>query len=300
MEDEPDILSLLDETDVEMLMHRDAHFGGKFDIMMKYYNDGGKGINPDFALDRMIELAALEENMKQNLAAMLLSGPDAEKVGRARNSYKQLRSLYEVENPKSLYPTLIADLILSEEEVPQKEIDAIVAEKQAIVPALIELIKSEDLYDPLFPGYGLAPTLIYQCLGLIGDKRAIISLFESIGHGDFFDDEVALKALRGIGNPARDFLLKVVHARPITEDNERAAIALVQFKDDPEVAKTCFQMLKEINIKEEFSIAIYLALACEGLDASLRPEFIAFSKADNLPRDLKEDMKTVITSWTER
>ena len=74
------------------------------------------------------------------------------------------------------------------------------------MPALIDLLRNEDFYDPLFPGYGEAPVLAAKCLGLIGDKRAIISLFEAIGEGDFFNEDIILDALHVIGNPARDFL----------------------------------------------------------------------------------------------
>jgi hypothetical protein len=289
---------VISETDKAILMHRDIHFGGKFDFMIDYYLKGGKGIHPDFELTRIKELQIIEEGMKQNLAGLMLSGPDAERVAEAKDAYKKLKDLYEKESDAYRLPKIIADLILSEEENPQAEIDAVVAEKGAMVPLLMDLLKSEDFHDSLFPGYGYAPALATKCLGLIGDKRAIISLFESIGNEDFFNEDLALEALHKIGEPAKAFLLKVMHARPITADNESAALALVQFKDDPEVGKACLEALKGLDIKKEFPLATYLILACEGItDKKQQQELIALGKLPSTPGMLRRDIETLSKSW---
>lgn len=285
--------------DNSILMHRDAHFGGSFPIMIDYYEKEGKGVNQDFELKRIRELAALEAKNHQNLAAMMLSGPEAEKVSQAKESYKNLRDLYDVKKPKSKIPLLIADLILSEEENPEKEIAAVVAEKGAIVPALIDILRFEDFYDPLFPGYGLAPELATRCLGQIGDKRAIYSLFETIGEADFFNEDAVLAALKRIGDPAKTFLLKVLHGRPLNFDNERAAIALVEFKEDPEVAKTCFDMLKEPDVRRDQVLSTYLLLVCAGLkDPQSRLEFQNLSDDPTFPKNLKLDVKAIVKTWS--
>jgi len=290
----------MDATDHEILMHREAHFGGQFSVMIDYYKGEGKGIQPDFSLARVEELAALETHLKLDLAAQYLDVSEAEKIGESRTAYKALRSVYEVKKPRTIHPRLIADLILAEDLDAEEEIKAIVAEKGAIVPSLIELLKSEHFYDPLFPGYGQAPTLAVKCLELIGDKRAIIALFEAFGQGDFFEDEQIIKALQAIGEPAKQFLLKVVQGYPLNEDNERAAIALIQFKDDPEVAATCFKLLKDPEVQKDPCLPTYLVLACEGLkEKLLREEFVALSKQESLPRPLREDIKAVIHAWKE-
>src|SRR6185437_852012 len=176
--------------------------------------------------------------MKQNLAALLLSGTDAERVSRAKKAYQDLRDLYETKpTPKGKFAILIADLILTEEEDPQAEIAALKEQKDAVVPLLIDLLRSEDFHDALFPGYGRAPALAARSLGEIGGKRALISLFESLGNEDFFDENVLLDSLKAIGDPAKEFLLKVVRGRPFNEDNENAAIGLGAFKQDSEVSK---------------------------------------------------------------
>lgn len=300
-EDEIEEYGLKDALDVEIVMQRDVHFGGKFPFMIEYYQREGKGVREEFDIERIRLLEKTEKDLGQNLAALLLSGADAEKVARAKNAYEKLRQLYEEKKKESSalkQGRLIADLILSEEENPQKAIQAIVKERSALVPLLIDLIRSEDFYDPLFPGYGFAPELAAICLGEIGDKRAIISLFESIGEQDFVFEDQAIKALRLIGEPAKEFLLHVVHAKPITYDNERAAMALVYFKDMPGVPEACLAILKEIDLKHHLVLATYLILTCESLqDSALRKEFLKIAHAGSTPAALRSDFKTIEKHW---
>lgn len=291
---------LIDAIDHDILMHRDIHFGGKFSIMIDYYQQGRKGVQPQFSIERIQELARLEDRLHQNLAAMFLSGSEMEKIAEAREAYKQLRAIYQEKKPASRYPRLIADLILAEDEEAKKEIQAIVAEKTGIISSLVELLRSETFYDPLFPGYGQSPILAARCLGLIGsgDKRAIISLFESFGHGDFFDDDQIIMALKAIGEPAKQFLLRVVAGHPITEDNERAAIALIQFKDDPEVAQACFKLLHDPAVQKDPCLPTYLILACEGLKGMpQQKEFMDLAKKADVLKPFKRDMEAIIHSW---
>jgi hypothetical protein len=291
---------LVDSIDHEILMHRDVHFGGKFPIMLDYYRQEGKGVQPEFDIVRIERLALLEEQLKQNLAALFLAAPEIQKVADAREAYKQLRAIYQVKKPKTPYPRLIADLILSEEEEPEAEISAIVAEKDKIVPTLIDILRSEELYDPLFPGYGQAPFLAIQCLGRIGDKRAIISLFEALGEGDFFADDQIVKALKAIGEPARDFLLHVLNGRPINEDNEKAAIALIAFKEDEGVANYCFDLLQKPDVQKDPCLPTYLVLACAGLKDPVRRQALKVMALDShLPSLLREDIKVLMHDWEQ-
>lgn len=290
--------SLYDSTDADVLMHRDAHFSGKFDLMIDYYEREGKGMSCSFDLDDVYRLADMERQMNQNLAAIILSGAQAEKVAKAREAYHKLRELYERPTEANRYARLLTDLILSEEANPEAEIAAIVNEKGSIVPSLIHLLKTEEYYDPLFPGYGHAPTLAAYCLGKIGDKRSIIALFESIGEGDFFDEDVSLQALKAIGAPAKEFLLKVIHGRPINSDNERAAIALIQFKEEPDVSKACLDLLKDSEVQKHIAFSTYLALGCEGLtDEASRKEFIALANDPKTDVSLRKDMMIIGSNW---
>jgi HEAT repeat protein len=288
---------LADAVDHDILMHRDAHFGGLFSVMLDYYRNEGKGTQPEFSLKRIERLAELENQLKENLAALYLTSQEAQRVADSRQAYEILRSIYEVKNPKNIFPQLIADLILTEDEEGEKEVEAIAEHKEKIVPALIELLGNEQFHDPLFPGYGQAPTLVVKCLGAIGDKRAIISLFEALGKEDFFADEQIVKALKMIGEPAKTFLLTVLAGMPLNEDNEKAAIALIAFKDDPEAASAGFEMLKKPEVQKDPCLSTYCALICGGLqDPVQREEFKQMAEAMK-PSMLKEDMKWVIHEW---
>ncbi len=289
------ITTALDNT---ILMHRDAHFGGNFSIMLEYYEREGKGIYKEIDLKQIQRLAELEKGAGQDLAPLLLSGAEAEKVGIARLAYKRLRDLYEDDSLAARYPRLLADLILSEEEEPTKEIEAVVKEKTKIVPAILEILRSDELKDPLFPGYGHAPALVARCLGLIGDKRAIISLFQMIGEGDFDDEAVALESLKNMGQPAKEFLLNVVKVKPYNMDNERAAIALLGFKDDPEVAKACLKILLEPEVRVNMALASYLAFVCEGLESPEdRAKFAALANDPAIDKSLRQDILTILKTF---
>ena len=290
---------VVDAVDHEILMHRDAHFGGLFTIMLDYYRNEGKGVQPDFEIPRIERLKTLEEQLKENLAALFLASDEMEKVADSREAYQKLRGIYEIANPRSIHPRLIADLILTEDLEAENEIAAVVAEKDLIVSALIELLKNDELHDPLFPGYGLAPSLIVTCLEKIGDKRAIISLFQALGQGDFFEDEQIVKALKSIGEPAKKFLLKVMHGRPLNEDNEKAIIALITFKDDPEVASASFKMLQEPDVMKDPCLHTYLILACEGLkDPAERKAYELLGHKMPL-KQMQEDIKVILHVWAQ-
>lgn len=284
--------------DAAIVMHRDVHFGGNFNIMIKYYEKKGKGASCDFDLKDIYRLAEYEALSEQNIAPMVLTGADAEKVALAKEAYHQLRDLFDNDSKDAHYPRLIASLILSEEEEPQEEIEEIVKQKSAIVPSLLELLTSEKFYDPLFPGYGQSPLLAAKCLGRIGDKRAIPSLFEQIGSGDFFSEDTILKALQTIGEPAKEFLLKVVKGHPINYDNERAAIALEAFKEDAEVAAACFDLLEELQFDQNLPLTHYLIFSCEGLkDLQKQKKMIEWMNSPHLSKDIILDLHAIAKKW---
>lgn len=292
---------LIDSLDHEILMHRDAHFGGQFPIMLDYYKQEGKGAQPEFSIERIERLSTMENELKQNLAALFLEGYEAQKVADAREAYEALRAIYQIKKAKSPYPQLIADLILTEDEEAEPEIAAIAQHKDKIVSFLIDLLRNESFYDPLFPGYGQAPFLAVKCLERIGDKRAIISLFEALGHGDFFSDDQIVKALKAIGKPAEEFLLHVVKGRPLNEDNEKAAIALIAFKDEEAVANTCFDLLQEADVQKDPCLPTYLVLISAGLKDPVRQQALrVMAKSDKISNLLREDIKSVIHDWEHK
>lgn len=294
-DNEDESLPIVEIGDVEILMHRDVHFNGNFALMLDYYMRGGKGVQTGFDSRRIESLSIMEKALKQNLSPLFLTEADVEKVNAAKEKYEELRSLVRGNSAAKSYARLIAELILSEEEEPTEEIEAIRHSGPTIIKTLIELLHSDIYSDPLFPGYGFGPQLAAQCLGKIGDKSAIIALFEGIGEGDFFQEEQTLKALTHIGEPAKKFLLKVVHSRPITYDNERAAMALALFKHDEEIWNECLKQLEEPAVLASIPFATHLVLACEGMqDPTQRQRLMALLKNPHLPKMLKRDIEAVL------
>lgn len=293
-------LPLSDVVDNEILMHRDSHFGGKFSMMLDYYGSEGKGVDPEIKLDRIRQLMEMEEQLGKNLAPSMLTGPEAEEVGRAREVYKQLRSIYEIENAQSHYPRLISDLILTEDEEAEKEVEAIVKEGPAIVPSLIDLLRKDEFLNPLFPGYGFAPILAAECLGKIGDESAIRSLFEVLGKESEELEMAAIDALRNIGDSAKTFLIKVLEGRPVTADNRNAGMALgLGFIGDEEVANTCFDQLKKWEGDKNLTFLGFLVLACVGLQSERRDNFKAWSETTPFSSELSFEFEAVFTDWKE-
>jgi hypothetical protein len=290
---------LTDEIDHQILMHRDAHFGGDFEVMLRYYaNEENIGLHPDFDIERISYLAEIEKGMGQDLAPLILSGAEAEAVSRARHAYSQFKEIYAREGAKTPLPRLIADLILSEEEEPEGEIEAVVAQGTSIVPDLISLLKSDEMYDPLFPGYGYAPYLAIRCLGKIGDRGAIIPIFETLSKPIIFDEMVIVEALAHIGEPAKEFLLKILKSRPLTQDNPNAAFALISFSYDPQVALACFEQLQDPQVQVTPLLRAYILGNCQSLNTtSSRDAFIKMANDPNTPSELRADMKQIIKEW---
>lgn len=298
---EEDDETLSEDISVRAVMHRDAHFGGRFEDMFAYYSRGGKGSQTtDFDLTLIENLYDVEKNSSENLTDTYLSEAERTKVLHALEIYENLKKAREKTGSRDKYVRLIAELILSEEEYPEEVINAIVAEKEKIVPVLVELLESDYLRDPLFPGYGLAPLLAAQCLGMIGGKRAIIALFESIGHDDFFNEEIAIEALHRIGEPAKNFLLQVLKGKTITQDTEKAALVLDHFREYPDVAEAGLNMLKRKDVQNNILLSTYLILMCESLiNNKLRDEFITILQNKELAPLLRRDMEAVIKAWRE-
>ena len=287
----------IDAIDMEILMHRDAHFGSNFDVMIEYYEQNGVGTMPDFELEEIKRLQNLERDIKENLAELYLPEPAKKIVEDSRKLYLTLREVYsgDVAEKTSI---LISDLILSEELVPKKEIEALADQKELAVPPLIHLLSSPSYYEPIFPGYGRAPIFAAKSLAKIQDERAIPPLFEALGQENFFTDEEIIYALRSFGEKAKSFLIKVLTLEPLSKDNEHAAIALTAFAEDPEVARSALEVLKRESTLKRPTFATYLIFACSDLTRSEdQAAFIALSKESSLPKNLGQEMQLVLKNW---
>ncbi len=286
-------IPLLDAVDLEILMHRDAHFGGHFDVMIEYYDKDGIGVQPDFDTKRIRELGHIEKETEGDLSDLVLPNAARVQIERSKQLYLDLREVHEKIDPNH-HALIFSNLILSEEEYPKQEIADIIAEGNEMVPLLIDLISSDSFYDPLFPGYGRAPTFAAHCLAELGDPMAIHALFNAMGQENFFTDEAMIKALRSFGDKAKQFLLKALKHQPLSKNNEHAAIALMEFSNEPDVASACLELLPEA-----FShpvLATYLIFGCSTLaEETERQRFKEITQ--NTPSNLTHEINSIIKSW---
>lgn len=281
-------LPLFEEDDRDILMHRDAHFSANFPLMLEAYEEETMAACLDIFPERIVFLMELEKQLGQDLAPYLLQGADAERVAQAKKLYHALKNQTEPPIVK-----VIADLILSEESLEKR------AKKAAkfgskIIPYLIQLVEAPLFYDPLFPGYGQAPIAAALALGELNAKAAIKPLFELIGNETFDTESAALIALSQIGKETLDFCISQLHSRPITKNNERAAILASSLHKDERFYEALLQELEDPQIQKNERLATYLVLACAELPHIFVDRFKKI--ASHLPAALQEEIKQIIKS----
>ena len=239
-------LPLSDEEDRDILMHREVHFSGSFDAMIEYYSqEDAKGICDTIDRDRIIALSQVEKSYGSNIAPLLLSGRDAEKIARMRTLYSTLTNIAE-KSPSSA-EGLFAGAMLSEEPIEsivEKAPETLLKKPEILIP----FISSDEFADPLSPGYGSVPVLAIELLGKARFKGSIRDLFQCIGTSDETKETAALKALRNIGEDAKLFAMKVLCTRPITRDTERATLVLTEFLPDEKIHKLFQEQLADSSV----------------------------------------------------
>jgi len=286
---------LIDTNDHEILMHRDVHFSGSFSLMLNYYNEEGKGVQPEFEIKRIQLLQMMEEKSGQNLSDLFLDEDEKEEVKHAKEKYLVLRELYE--SKSSGLPVLIADLIFSEDVDAKEEIEKLLAHGPAATPLLLDLLSYDEFYNPLFPGYGHAPAHAAVCLGKIKDPKAIPSLFEALGRSDFFTEDAILEALQIIGAPAKEFLIKTLKREPFTKDNENAAIALLSFPIDESLSQVFLEVLTNPASHKRPHFTSYLILGCEALKKAEEQDLFK-NLAKSLPsKDARDEATLIARKW---
>lgn len=291
-------IGLSDEIDHKILMHRDAHFGGDFEVMLEYYDEQHVGVHPDLDLERIQYLKEVEEGLGKNLSSILLSPQEIQLVEQAKRAYASFKEVYEKSEVELPIAYAISNLILSEEEEPVDEIEAVVALGERIVPELIQLIKNEEYFSPLFPGYGYAPHLAAQCLGLIGSPEAVPFLFEMFSKELEFDEVVILEALTDIGESARDFLLNILRSRPLTSDNIHAAFALTNFVGDLTVATAALDALFDPQVQAKPLLTTYLFVHFESLRGTdQQSRVLELAKDPSLTSHLRGDLQHLLSEW---
>lgn len=293
-----DELPISDDLTNAILMHRNAHFGGKFDFMLDYYKNQGPGCHSEFEYSNIQKIAQVQEEACQDLAPLNLSTEEMQKVKTVLELYQGLRKLHDSSKDPSSIPTLLTELILTEEHTPTEIINAL-AKNEKSLPYLLDILRSEDFLDPLFPGYGRTPLHIAQCLGQMKAEKAIIPLFESIKEDHFQYEEAAILALKNIGQPAFDFLLKVLNNVPFTQDNEKAAICLINFGESEVFGRAALKLLKNFQVFNFPNLVIHLILACIGLkEASDIEDFLQMK--NYIPNMFQIDFQFVSSKLKKR
>lgn len=290
---EENSIPFTDSIDCDILMHKNAHFGKSFDVMLDYYNNDGVGVQNDFDFDRIEYLKSQEEKLQIDLFDELLLPAAKAAVEDAINMYEELKKLYE-ENSHEI-PLLIANLILSEEEDPIEEKSSLIQLGEKALPALHTLLETPQLHDPLFPGYGLAPQRAVEILKAIGDMTSIPPLFAALRFQQFSLDEAIIEALLKMQHHAKPFLLKKLEGRPLCKDNEYAAMILSNFAD-LEVAKRALLQLKDEAVLKKETLSSYLICILEHLDpVNKKEEITSFLKTTQLTDDQKEEINLILT-----
>ncbi len=285
---------LLDALELEILMHKEAHFAASFDAMLTYYKEDGVGCMPDFSIATIEKLKALEESSKKNLAEMLLPDSAKEEVAKAKKMYISLRDAY---NKDDALPKLVSDLILTEENYPEKEIEALIKEKKAF-DSLVKIISSEPFYDPIYPGYGRTPIFAAKCLQKIGNPDALIPLFEALSEDNFFTDEAIIDAICSFKENATEFLLKRLQSMPLSKENEQAAICLTHFEASEKIGKSCIKLLEDKNLLlKKPTLAVYLILSCTKLSKDDQDKFKKLTHDKSFPNHLEMDAKLIMRAW---
>ena len=283
---------LLDEIDLEILMHKDAHFGGSFPVMIEYYEEDKVGVQEDFDLSRIKQLAAFDKD--GHLSAEMLPDVAKNEVIFAKELYKKFRDCYEEQDE---LPKKLADLILAEEYEPVKEIEALSSFKKRAVKPLVEILQQDHFYNPLNPGYGIAPIHAALSLKQIGNKEAIPHLFHALGKS-FSVDEIIIDTLISFGKDAEDFLCDRLQGSPYTKDNYLAALALSSFPVKDETAELALHLLSKKESYDHPSFVSYLICICEGLENEAeRAKFRKISASKNLPEAVKNEMQVILGFW---
>lgn len=260
-----DYVPFSDTLDHLILMHRDVHFGGSFHLMIDYYKKDGLGIQEEFDIDRILFLKEQEELQGNEALEDLLSDSEKAAVEEALAMYRELKKVSLDEQGPSL-ARAIADLIFSEEEFPTKEIHSVVSFKEKALEPLHALIDSPSLYDPLFPGYGFAPLRAARALRLLGDLRSLPILFSALRFEQFWMDEEIIQVFSELQGESIPFLLKKLQGKPLSKENEYAAMLLSNFTNEAIAQEVLVFLLSKEPFSNEVFVS-YLLLCLTGFSS---------------------------------
>jgi hypothetical protein len=287
-------LPLFDEEDRDILMHREAHFASNFDLMLQAYKAEDPSSVLDIDLARIYELKYLEEKLGKSLAPLVLHAQDAQTIKRVRTMYRLFQELLQEEkNP--LYVAM-AELILAEDPIEEVEKRCLELQDVCVSP-LITIIQSDILYDPVYPGYGLAPMRAAHILGVLKADQAIPYLFYMLSSDTFDTQSAALQALKKIGEKAKIFCIEHLQSRPFSKSNELAAMALASFSCDDQIAQALIHELQDPKVWFEEPLVFYILASSEALPKSTHEAFYEILNNPSLPQEVRDEMQLITKMW---
>ncbi|MCH9612421.1 MAG: hypothetical protein S4CHLAM102_09110 [Chlamydiia bacterium] len=285
---------LLDAISAEIIMQRDVHFGGDFQVMIDYYESDGVGASPDYSIEHIKSLQAQEKESKQNLAESLLPSQAREQVEKFQKLYSDLREVYE---EKHINPVSIAmsDLILSEEEFPESEINTLVDMGERAVKPLEDLMNSTIFHDTLAAGYGIAPRRAAFVLGKIGHPSSLNLLIGCMGKEGYAMDDALIQAISQYGSVAKELVLNKLGSKPISSENVNAAIIASSLPEDEEIAKKALEIFTDKEFIKEPVILQYLVFTMTALeDPKDRARLANCLENPAYSKDLKDEIQLVL------
>lgn len=289
-------IPFMDEEDHEIVMHRDAHFSGNFDEMIRYYEGDGVGVQESILIERIKKIQEVERQNGGDIRNQILSDHEKKQVEDARTAYLQLREIYEKKEATDLEKAYV-DLVLCEDEDPEEVIDQIASFDEAS-ELLLQTIESEKYYNPLFPGYGHAPALAARALGKIGDSKAVIPLFEALGIGHPETEDAICSALAAIGKPSKEFILSQLQKRPLNRKKEHAIIVASTHFADEEVAKACLGILLDGEVEKQAEVIPYLLTSCTPLQSAKdRQLLLKLVEENEVYSQFDDDIKFLKGCW---
>lgn len=289
--------NLTDELHHLILMLRESHFGGHFDLMLKSFRqDNFIGNNLNIDIEEIEYLENIEKQLKQNLAPLILSSQEAERIHQARLMYENLKNIYLIKNKdEDKKSRAIADLLLIEFAPFDKEINAIIQLKETIVPELLNILNNPNFYDPIFPGFGEIPKIVVTCLSKINHLQTIPYIFSLLGKDGFSDDELSY-VLSRFNDEARKFFQQILSSLPITKDHTKAAFCLTRF-DDLETIQFCEQLLYISEYHEDPLLLYYLInIATQNPNPRLI-RYIQEKIFQKLPKNLQKEIDLIVRDW---
>ena len=254
------VMPLLEEDDRDILLHREAHFASSFPLMIEAYENEARSAVLDVNVASIRRLMRLEEQLGKNLAPFILQADDAKKIAQVRKMYQLLADAFENGTNNEL--KAIADAILSEDEDIEEIAKRTALHGPQIVASLITIIENDLLYDPLWPGYGQAPCIAALTLGHLQIVSAIPALFSMLQDDSFDVQNASLRALCMLQEPAKKFCIAQLHSRPISRNNELAALALCSFPCDEDIIQAVSKELASSDVKKHEMLMSYLE-ACK-------------------------------------